>query len=194
MVASSQYVRALKSVALLGSLLMVIGYETELAKKSGQVRVNPALLQDEKDQIAQVTTDRSLGCVLSAGRSRCGQGKDPIADWVHRAHRVKAVLPAHLPTLPVLLLSPLSQLQTAGEAQQPCRCLLVQLTTSVRHRLLRCEYVGGPSLSLRLRWRPARAALRTPRVDGQSGRLAFHLQLRHRVCWWRAHAHHIAQS
>lgn len=44
MVASHQYVSALKSVALLGSLLMVISYEAELAKKSGQVRVNPASL------------------------------------------------------------------------------------------------------------------------------------------------------
>ena len=48
--ASDQYVSALKSVALLGSLLMIIGYEAELAKRqpqdeSAQVRLNPSSLQ-----------------------------------------------------------------------------------------------------------------------------------------------------
>ena len=51
--ASDQYVSALKSVALLGSLFMIIGYEAELAKcqpksESAQVRVNPSSLQRSK--------------------------------------------------------------------------------------------------------------------------------------------------
>ena len=54
-VASDQYVSALKSVALLGSLFMIIGYEAELAKsqpqnESAQVRVNPSSLQRSKDK------------------------------------------------------------------------------------------------------------------------------------------------
>eukprot|EP01043_Picozoa_sp_COSAG02_P019238 COSAG02_NODE_919_length_15936_cov_5.055314_28_plen_82_part_00 len=80
--ASDQYVSALKSVAILGSLFMIIGYEGELAKsqpqnESTQVRVNPSLPNMMNLLFIDCTRQayRPPDCVLNlvcAGRSRCG--------------------------------------------------------------------------------------------------------------------------
>jgi hypothetical protein len=83
-VASDQYVSALKSVAILGSLLMIIGYEAELAKsqpqtESAKVRVNPSLpnMMNLLDYTRQAY--RPPGCVLNVV---CRQKQV----WIRRRH------------------------------------------------------------------------------------------------------------